>query len=160
MTGSTLSTLPINNYTFGQNTYDEINQHYYILCSNGALVLNALTGNTIAMVPYYGAGMEHAFIASLPEPPPPPGQPIGIQPHVNHLAPFIFPNPGDGHFYIANTDEEMVIVVTDGFGKQLLSRNAKAESDQIDLSEYPPGIYLYTLSKNSQPVLKGKLIVR
>lgn len=156
MTGTSLSAMPDNNYFYGENTYDEVNHHYYIKSPNGVLVLNAITGNTIALIPYTGAGMEYANLPSSPGP----GQTTGIQMNSNHLMPFIFPNPGDGHFYVANTNEEMTIEVSDAFGKQILKRQAKMESDHLDLSEYTPGIYFYRLTHNSQALLNGKLVVK
>lgn len=60
--------------------------------------------------------------------------------------PSIYPNPSDGGFLLQNLPKTCNITVTNMAGTEIYSRSCATNTLVIDLSAYPDGIYLLTIS--------------
>jgi len=72
---------------------------------------------------------------------------VGIQENDQSSLVSIYPNPSDGVFYIAVSDDAQ-IQVTDVSGKSILSDNYSSGQHKIDLSNFRNGIYLLKVLGN------------
>ena len=66
----------------------------------------------------------------------------------------VYPNPTDGIFTIEFDAKAYNITLSDANGKILLRRNVAARTIQLDLKEYPSGMYLLTIESDLQKITK------
>jgi hypothetical protein len=75
-------------------------------------------------------------------------------------AVIIFPNPGDGLFHVAlnGYDDYLNLDVENLLGQKLANQKIYGERSDIDLRNYPNGIYVIKIYKNSGLFYSGKVI--
>lgn len=71
----------------------------------------------------------------------------------------IYPNPSKGivSIDIQNQGEEVLVEVTNLFGRAIYNKRVKKSIEQIDLSDYPPGIYFVVVQGENMMQL-GKIV--
>lgn len=74
----------------------------------------------------------------------------------NQLTINVYPNPTEGHVNFDISEDITSIQVKDTQGKLLL----KSVIKEVDLSQFPPGMYIYELRTQSGKISIGKLIRR
>lgn len=75
------------------------------------------------------------------------------------LAIEAYPNPtADRVTLTGDWESDDRLAVRDLFGRTLLERRLVLEQDQIDLSPYPPGTYLLTLTRAGRPLRSLRVI--
>ena len=71
----------------------------------------------------------------------------------------IFPNPTEGLINIESLDsEKMQILVVDQLGRILMQRDSEEQLTQLDLSNFPKGLYYLRVNKGGQ-VAVHKVVV-
>ncbi len=74
--------------------------------------------------------------------------------------PEVFPNPSDGIFYLKSIEKyneaEMFIYNIDG--KQIRHKIISKKDSNIDLTNFPPGMYNYRIMKKNLPIINGLLV--
>ena len=61
-----------------------------------------------------------------------------------------FPNPTIGKITFTNIQEELQLDITSIKGEKILTRKINANQNEIDLSNYPAGIYIFSLLNGNQ----------
>ena len=80
----------------------------------------------------------------------------------NDIGVKVFPNPSTGQFTLSlsNVPEKCNVEVYNVLGERVESEKVKGESEEIDLSGQPNGIYLYrVITENGGLVGSGKVII-
>lgn len=75
----------------------------------------------------------------------------------------LYPNPGDGLFYIEINNDDLTLEITNVNGKLIFNKklniNSTSSVEKINLSSHPKGIY-FILVKSENEVKVGKLLIR
>jgi len=66
----------------------------------------------------------------------------------------VYPNPTDGIFTLEYDAQVYMITISDSNGKILLRRNVTGRTIQIDLKEFPSGMYLLTIKDGLHQITK------
>ncbi len=66
----------------------------------------------------------------------------------------IYPNPGEGHFYLENTKENSLeqgmLIISDAAGRELMRQQLQDGRNEIYLDQAAPGIYIFTITAADQ----------
>lgn len=86
---------------------------------------------------------------------------LGISSNADNSFLSVYPNPSAGIFFVDHASEAKEILVHDYMGRSVKRIVAKAglETERIDLSSQPAGIYLVTVVKANGEVVTKKLIL-
>jgi Secretion system C-terminal sorting domain len=72
----------------------------------------------------------------------------------------IAPNPSNGNFQLSMETLELgQIDVYNTLGKKIIQKKVSSKLTEFDLSQYPKGIYYYTVKLGNQQSVNGKLII-
>lgn len=83
-----------------------------------------------------------------------------INEHESQIKTIIYPNPGNGVFYIEHGNlSALQMEIMDMSGRILQSRSLKEERSSFDLKGCLPGIYLIRLSDQVGKVYNGKIVL-
>jgi len=72
----------------------------------------------------------------------------------------VFPNPGNGIFYIKSDLKNAKVEVINLFGEKVNTSAINTDNADIDISDQPKGIYFYQIKLNSEIIKKGKIIIK
>ena len=86
---------------------------------------------------------------------------LGISSNEENSFLSLYPNPSAGVFYVDHAAKAKNILITDYAGREVRRITAKAgiETERIDLSSEPAGIYLVSITKANDEVVTKKLIL-
>lgn len=86
---------------------------------------------------------------------------LGISSNEENSFLSLYPNPSAGVFYVDHAAKAKTIIITDYAGREVRRITAKAgiETERIDLSSEPAGIYLVSITKANDEVVTKKLIL-
>lgn len=85
--------------------------------------------------------------------------PTGITSFENPTPVTVAPNPGEGQFMFYDMVVGNTITVFDISGRKVTSTVANDATCAVDLSVYGAGVYFYTITRDSEKVQQGKLVV-
>ncbi|MFY8036109.1 MAG: carboxylesterase family protein [Cyclobacteriaceae bacterium] len=72
----------------------------------------------------------------------------------------IFPNPTSGKItYVSSSSELSDLTFFDSFGVVIYHKTVKDTPTEIDLSDYPKGVYYYRVTNTNQSVKTGKILI-
>ncbi len=74
----------------------------------------------------------------------------------------VFPNPNNGRFYLTAREEISSVNVYDSMGKIVFSKTFSRNNNtsvEVDLTQYPSGVYLYRLLSSKGSLSTGKVVV-
>lgn len=71
----------------------------------------------------------------------------------------VYPNPSTGKVYFDNLPRDSFIEIVDGCGKKVVEQFQTNKQLEIQLGDFPKGLYLYRITSNSKVLQQGKLII-
>ena len=120
--------------------------------ASGLLTATANGAVTVTASAMDGSGQSGSAIITLSN------QTIGIQQHtVDRLG--VFPNPSSGSIKFLSQTKISRIDITNTLGATVYSGDINAYQADIDLSNQPVGIYIYTLTDSEKIIGRGKIVL-
>lgn len=88
-----------------------------------------------------------------------PQSPVGIKLMDNNLVK-VFPNPAEGNINIEYSSAPYQVIIFNGLGEKVYSKNSENNSFQVNVSQFNRGLYLVKLIDSNRVVTVQKIILK
>mgnify|MGYP002621205675 CR=1 FL=1 len=139
------SNLDINNITHVRlvDVVGSINPEYGTTDMNGHIINDPYPTN------FESCGFDLSGVAVMNG-----WTPSGLESHDNTVRFSVYPNPCTDIVVVSNLDDNLPIVVTNILGKQLQVMESYNHSCQLNMSDYPAGVYFIKVGNITQKIIK------
>jgi hypothetical protein len=155
----TIDSLVMSSYLLGgESSYDELNTRYFFLSSDKLYAYDVFnnilnTYNLPVPLSFFRRNIEYKA------PPPAPNTTGLIDNPKLASSVFLYPNPNKGVFGFRGLEPNTEIRIFDLHGKCIHHSISNSGLSIITLQNQTPGLYFYSLTKNTKEINRGKLII-